>query len=323
MKNAIQFLLLMIILSGCQQQNSYDKVLLTDDFSSIRRGPYSVDVGAHTEYHYLHEAAPRSQWAVSTFTWDSDFKRAWHVRQEGDDRQMIQVMTNDRKQHTHPMVVAGDHDWENYSVSLQFTPQSRELQSGLVFRYRNDRNYYFAGVKGDSLVLKMVDDAKGFHKPYEVILGSALVGWNEEESLTLKVEVEENKISCSIKEVTIDAEDDTYHKGKVGLLADVPTKFHRIDVKTSDDELQKLKTSRDGYALELEKISESVPKMKVWKKINTTGFGVGRNLRFGDLNNDGTLDVLVGQVVNDRHDFRRGYPLANGNPRPMESQPNK
>jgi hypothetical protein len=38
--------------------------------------------------------------------------------------------------------------------------------------------------------------------------------------------------------------------------------------------------------------------MKVWKKINTSGFGVGRNLRFGDLNNDGQIDVLIGQVVN-------------------------
>jgi hypothetical protein len=298
MKNGIQLVLLIFVLAGCQQGPRYNEILLADDFSSIRRGPYSVDVGAHTEYHYLHEAAPRSQWAVSTFTWDSDFKRAWHVRQEGNDRQMIQVMTNDEKRHTHPMVVAGEQDWEDYVVNLQFTPQSKEFQSGLTFRYRNDRNYYFAGVKGDSLILKMVDDATGFHQPYEEILGSALLKWDPEELLTLNVKVEGNKISCSIKDITIDAVDDTYPKGKIGLLADIPTKFHQIEVKTSADELLKLKTSRGNYARELEGIRESVPGMKVWKKINTTGFGVGRNLRFGDLNNDGMLDVLIGQVVN-------------------------
>jgi len=48
----------------------------------------------------------------------------------------------------------------------------------------------------------------------------------------------------------------------------------------------------------LNKIRASVPDMKLWKKINTPGFGVGRNLRFGDLNNDGQLDVLIGQVMN-------------------------
>lgn len=39
------------------------------------------------------------------------------------------------------------------------------------------------------------------------------------------------------------------------------------------------------------------PKMVLWKKIATEGFGTGRNLRFGDLNHDGQMDVLIGQVV--------------------------
>lgn len=292
----IPFLILMV---GCQGvENQYDEVLLYDDFSSIRRGPYSVDVGAHTEYHYLHEAAPRSQWAVSTFTWDSDFKRAWHVRQEGEDRQMVQVMENTPDRHTHPMVVAGEHDWEDYSVELQLTPGSKDLQSGLVFRYRNDRNYYFAGVKGDSLLLKMVKGATGFHRPYEKILGSSFLEWDEGEVLTLRVRADGRQLSCTIKNASIGVEDSTYTNGNVGLMADVPTKFHQIEVKTSSAELERLKKSREDYANELRKMRDSIPAMKVWKKIDTKGFGVGRNLRFGDLNNDGTIDVLIGQVVN-------------------------
>ena len=39
------------------------------------------------------------------------------------------------------------------------------------------------------------------------------------------------------------------------------------------------------------------PKPVVWKKFSTMGFGVGRNLRFGDLDGDGQIDVLVGQVL--------------------------
>ena len=37
--------------------------------------------------------------------------------------------------------------------------------------------------------------------------------------------------------------------------------------------------------------------MVLWRKLRTDGFGVGRNLRFGDLDGDGQLDILIGQVV--------------------------
>jgi len=45
------------------------------------------------------------------------------------------------------------------------------------------------------------------------------------------------------------------------------------------------------------KLQAANPEMVVWKKINTKGFGVGRNLRFGDLNGNKQMDVLIGQVV--------------------------
>lgn len=285
------------IISGCHQtSNRFTEELLSDDFSSIRRGPYSVEVGAHTEYHYLPEAAPRSQWAVSTFTWDSEFQRAWRVQQEGNDRQMIQTLKNLPDKHTHPMLVAGRPDWQDYSVSVQFTPELKELQSGVVFRVRNDRCYYFAGVQEDSLRLKMVKHATALHKPYERILGSSYLKWHEGERLTMQIDIYGSLISCNINDVTIKAEDSTYGEGKIGFMADVPTKYHHVVVKTSKLELERLKKSRQQYARELDEIRASIPEMKVWRKINTSGFGVGRNLRFGDLNNDGQVDVLVGQV---------------------------
>ena len=299
MKKEILYALIIAVLAGCQlSSHQFTEVLLFDDFSSIRRGPYSVEVGAHTEYHYIHMAAPTSQWAVSTFTWDSDFQRAWHVRQEGDDRQMIQVLKNHPDKHTHPMLVAGEQDWEDYEVNVQFTPQSKDLQSGVVFRYRNDRCYYFAGVRGDSLILKMVKHATAFHKPYEEVLGSSYLEWNPNEPLNMSIEVIDSQISCSINGVTLVAEDKTYPDGKIGLMADVPTKYHQIEVKTSTRELERINISREEQALELEKVRAAVPEMKPWKKIETPYFGVGRNLRFGDLNNDGQPDVLIGQVMN-------------------------
>lgn len=298
MNRAIIFILLAGVLSACHAPAKFTKVLLSDDFNSVRRGPYSIDVGAHTEYHYLHEVAPRSQWAVSTFNWESGFQRAWYIRQEGDDRQMVQTFKNESDRHAHPMVVAGEQDWHDYVAKVQFTPESKDLQSGVVFRYRNDRCYYFAGVSGDSLILKMVKHETAFHQPYEKILGRAYLEWDGNESLLMSVTAKGFQLTCSVNGVTVAAVDTTYSAGKVGLMADVPTKYSTVEVKTSPVELERIKTSRAAYADELKAIRDSVPRMKVWKKINIAGFGVGRNLRFGDLNNDGETDVLIGQVVN-------------------------
>ena len=269
MNKGIIYIMTFAVLSGCDltSSNQFTEVLLFDDFSSIQRGPYSVEVGAHTEYHYIHEAAPRSQWAVSTFTWDLEFQRAWRVQQEGNDRQMIQTLKNVPGKHTHPMIVAGEPDWKDYSVSLQFTPELKDLQSGMVFRYRNDRCYYFAGVKGDSLILKMVKHATAFHKPYEKLLGSTYLKWDKGELLTMQIELQDLHISCSINDAKIKAEDTTYTVGKIGLMADVPTKYHQVEVKTSPDEIKGLKKSREEYARELDEIRASVPEMKTWKKI--------------------------------------------------------
>lgn len=48
---------------------------------------------------------------------------------------------------------------------------------------------------------------------------------------------------------------------------------------------------------ELQELRAANPQPVLWKKISTKGFGAGRNLRFGDLNGDGQIDVLIGQVA--------------------------
>ena len=54
------------------------------------------------------------------------------------------------------MVVAGDLLWENYTVNTSFSSLEKEKPCGVVFRYNNDRCYYFFGVKQDTAFIKMV-----------------------------------------------------------------------------------------------------------------------------------------------------------------------
>ncbi len=42
---------------------------------------------------------------------------------------------------------------------------------------------------------------------------------------------------------------------------------------------------------------ERFSKPNLWKKFRTPGFGAGRNVRFGDLDGDGVVDMLIAQNI--------------------------
>ncbi len=296
----ILFLILVPILLFAQ--NSVE--LFHDDFSELPRGPFSVVVGAHTEYHYLHEAAPKGNWAVTTFRFSPANMRAWQVRDVNNDRIMFQTFTN-KDTHTHPMIVAGDSLWKNYTVKVVFSPENKNGQSGMIFRYHNDRCNYFFGVNGDKAILKKVNHGIAFRKAKETILAEASCSWSAGQWLTATVTVNGSSITAELDNgVKLTAVDDSFPQGKIALMSDIPTRYTEVTVTSIISERQRIEKTSGKYTKIEADLRAANPKPVVWKKINTTEFGVGRCVRFGDLNNDGQIDVLIGQVLNHGHKDR-------------------
>ena len=103
----------------------------------------------------------------------------------------------------------------------------------------------------------------------------------------------------------LETRDGTYLEGKVALMSDVPTRYSLVKVTTSGAEKKRFLAKAAEREQQLKKLQAANPRPVLWKKIRTEGFGVGRNLRFGDLNGDGQIDVLIGQVVH------HGWPRDN------------
>ena len=277
------------------------RLLLEDGFNELPPGMFSAGVvGAQLEYHYLPVAAPKGNWVVSCFNFRSDdSQRAWRVIGEPGRQAMYQahLSTAEERSYTHPTVIAGDELWTDYSVTVSFTPETREGKSGVLFRYRNDRCYYFFGVEGTNAVLKRVRHERALHEADELVLASREFDWKSGQRLTASVAVQGRHIKAQLGDVTVlEADDDTFSAGKIGLLADAPTMFHSVRVTTSKTEQRRFLKRKAAREEELASLRAANPRMVLWKKLRTDGFGVGRNLRFGDLDGDGQLDLLIGQV---------------------------
>jgi len=270
--------------------------LLEDDFSAYRAGLFSSVVGAHTEYHYLAEAAPKGNWAVSTFRSSVPSQRAWRIVEARGEAAMAQTYNN-RYNFYHPMLVAGDVAWRDYTMAVQFEPQTEDKQRGLVFRYRNDRCYYFLGVDGQRAVLKLVKHATGFHQPYEKVLDERPLAWKVGQRLEAAVTVTGSHIDARVNDVRLVADDEVFPHGKVGITADAPTLFFNVTVTASAAEAQRVEAAIAARHAEEAALQAANPKPVLWKRMDLKDFGVGRNVRFGDLNGDGQHDVLLAQVL--------------------------
>jgi hypothetical protein len=250
------------------------------------------------EYHYLPASLGQGNWQVSCFKSESS-QRAWRVIREQGEAMMATMFTPEtRATYTHPMVVAGDPLWQDYTVHVRFAPGAGDLQSGLMFRYRNDRCYYFFGVQGSKALLKMVQHAKAYHKPYEKVLAQASYEWPPDAFIEATVKVECQRITASFENgPVLTAEDDTFTQGKIGLTCDIPTRYSRVRVETTALEKTRVLGAIAKREAEEARLESKNPRMVVWKKAETPGFGVGRNVRFGDLDGDGLIDALIGQVL--------------------------
>ena len=292
-RSLIRSALLVVCLTTARAADSV--VFFEDGFATMRSGAIGNEVGAHLEYHYLPKINTEGSWTISCFSSGAPSQRAWRVASHEGKAVLLQLHEN-KLAHTRPTIIAGEDLWADYTVTARFTPETSKGRSGVSFRYRNDRCYYFAGVQDGNAVLKMVQHETAFRVPNEKVFATEDIQWKPGQEITAEITVQGKRLTARLNGKTLSAEDATFAHGRIGLTADGPTRFTSVRVTGTAAEQKRVATARQQIEEESRKLQAANPKAVLWKKFRTDGFGVGRNLRFGDLNGDGKIDVLIAQV---------------------------
>ncbi|MFA6242219.1 MAG: family 16 glycoside hydrolase, partial [Candidatus Hydrogenedentales bacterium] len=289
-------LVILTALGSCFLAFAENDIVLHDDFSTYSSGIWMGVIGAEAEYHYFPQTAPVGNWCVSTYRSEPESQRAWRI-EEWEGRRVLAMEYTNKWEETHPMVVAGDVRWRDYTVEVAWSPLSDKGRSGVIFRYQTDRCYYMLGVASGKVVLMYVKDGDSFRKPHEEILAEQTLDWKAGDWLSARIEVTGNRIHASVGGKELEANHEAFAQGRIALTADGPARFREVTVRMTPDAKAEFDKRVQDEENALNELRAQNPKPVLWKKFRIDGYGVGRNLRFGDLDGDGQKDVLVCQPV--------------------------
>src|SRR6266545_3176176 len=275
--------------------------LFRDDFSRYPPGWLSSPVGmlngAIQEYHYLaHRGVPTGPWANAICHLD-----AWVAGDEAGRPYLEQHFApGSASQYTNAIFITGDPEWSDYSVEARVRPLAFDEFAGVVFRYHTNRHYYLFALTGGNqarLALRLPLD-ETLRVPQWRELGSAGFPHDTAHYYTLKVENDGPRIRAFIDgRPVLEASDSEIVQGKAGISAMTPARFQDFRVTATSVTKAAIEGRIRAREAELAGLRAENPRPGLWKKFETPRFGAGRNVRFGDLDGDGVLDMLIAQNI--------------------------
>ncbi|MBK5290564.1 MAG: hypothetical protein JJE04_02585 [Acidobacteriia bacterium] len=282
----------MAILSGAD--------LFRDDFSRLPAGLLSAPMGqlngAIQEYHHIeHRGVAVHPWRNPVVHLDS-----WAVSDEDGRAYLEQHLVNDMPGRTTPLFITGDEEWGNYAAEVSVKPLSLAEKTGVVFRYHTSRHYYVFALEGGNRAVLAVRQSieKELRQAEWRVLASASFVYDTRRYYRLKVENAGEKIRAHIDgKLVLEASDDEILKGQAGVMANVPARFQDFAVTAGESEKKAIDSRILAREAELKKLRADNPVPKLWKQFPTPRFGAGRNVRFGDLDGDGAMDMLIAQNI--------------------------
>jgi rhamnogalacturonan endolyase len=300
MKYAATALLALVMPAAAQAASPCPSVdLFHDDFSGFPAGLLSAPIGqlngAVQEYHYLpHRGVPLGPWSNPIAHLDP-----WVASDEDGRPYLEQHLAYELPQQTAPLFITGDTEWSDTTVSARVRPLAVNGTAGLVFRYETNRKFYavvFTGGKALRLFERLPLETT-FRVAGEREVAQAPFPYGSTRYYALRVENDGPRVRAFVDEKLVLTADLGPGRGKAGVVAAVPARFQDFRVTTCATSRAAIEKRIEAREAEMKALRADNPQPRLWKKLETPKFGAGRNVRFGDLDGDGILDMLIAQNV--------------------------
>ena len=224
---------------------------------------------------------------------------AWAAGEEEGKPYLEQHTVNDQARLLNPMFLTGEPEWEDYTVEVSVRPLSLDDMAGVVFRYHTNRHHYLFALTGGNrarLALRLpLEDKFRVAKWHE--LGETAFPYDTTAitAYAWRTRAEDPRIHRR------QADSHGRRRRAVAGARPASPRTSPRGSRTSASGRRETKRHIDARIArreaELAKLRRQNPRPKLWKKFATPKFGAGRNVRFGDLDGDGTIDMLIGQNI--------------------------
>jgi len=278
-------------------------VIFQDEFNQLPEGNLSGGLGINCAYKYSHNCGQIGEWLITGYGQEQSYRTAWQLRTDAEGSYLAQTMHNVDSTgrlidaSIHPMITAGDSLLHDYTLEFSFKTYYTDDKCGVMFRMQDPRRYYFFGMEGNTLVIKLIDNETAPHRPFEKVLASRNFSWEAGTVYKGVLTLREDKIFALMNDsISMMAYDHTYKKGRFGLLADAPADFYNLEVRILNAERRKYQKRKRENSVEIAKNLENSLQAVLWKKFSSAGYGSESSLRIGDLDNDGEKDFVFVQL---------------------------
>lgn len=288
----------LILITSCTS-NVIQTTVFVDGFQELEPGtkPYFDEADPAMAFDSTYGII--GKWKVASSLRQKGFEKAWVIRSEEGENYLAQTFTNLNEKNSplslvhHPMVVAGDSLWRDYTIYVEFTPEAKFDKCGVIFGYHPPSAYYFFGIEGNTVTLKYIQQPVTPLRPIEKIIDFRPLVWTPGDRLHATVSVRRNKVNIILNDsINMHAEGLKSTVGRIGLISDVPARFHRVEVKVLRGEQRQLSRRMRQLSRRSDLHLSDHPEMVRWKKFDTKEFGTNQNLRLGDLTGDGNKELV-------------------------------